>query len=170
MDIPRLGEFDAKVFDFGVECVISFMLSALLVSLLMVPIPTLNDGMTIGDTIDVMVVAFVVVVFDWLEFEASVKELVLSNNSEWGTTFDISRTLLFPMGDWLDNASIVDVDISIGAMLEVTLIGSSWLVWLVIAVVVEEAAAITSSINDSLLSPLIRFSMSRRLTSLRTAF
>ena len=167
MDIPGLGGFD--VFDFGVEWVISFMLSALLVSLLMVPIPTLNDGMTIGDTIDVMVVAFVVVVFDWLEFEASVKELVLSNNSEWDTTFDISRTLLFPMGDWLDNASIVDVDISIGAMLEVTLIGSSWLVWLVIAVVVEEAAAITSSINDSLLSPLIRFSMSRRLTSLRRA-
>ena len=34
----------------------------------------------------------------------------------------------------------------------------------------EEAAAITSFNNDSLLSPFIRFSMSRRLTSLSNTF
>ena len=97
-------------------------MSATLVSLFIDPIPTLNDGMTIGDTIDVMVVALeVVVVTDWLELGAFTITLELSNTP--GS--DVGKTLLAAIEELLGNASFVGVDTETVLKPEVTVIESS---------------------------------------------
>ena len=70
------------------EGLISLVLSVSTISLLMVPIPTLKDGMTIGDTIDVIVVAMVDV-FAWLD--SFIDNFLVSKVPV--SVFDISRTL-----------------------------------------------------------------------------
>ena len=68
---------------------ISLVFSVSTISLLMVPIPTLKDGMTIGDTIDVIVVAMVDV-FAWLD--SFIDNFLVSKVPV--SVFDISRTLV----------------------------------------------------------------------------
>ena len=98
------------------------MFSVTFVSLFIVPIPTLNDGMTIGDTIDVIVVALdVVVVTDWLELGAFTITLELSNIPD----SDVGKTLLAAIEELLGNASFVGVDIETVLKPEVTVIESS---------------------------------------------
>ena len=98
------------------------MMGATLVSLFIDPIPTLNDGMTIGDTIDVIVVALdVVVVIDWLELEAFTITLELSKTP----VSDVGKTLLAAVEELLGNISLVGVDIETVLKPEVTVIESS---------------------------------------------
>ena len=68
--------------------------------LLKVPIPTLKDGITIGDTIEVIVVALVVDI----EVETAID--VFSGTSD--VMLLIVRSLLFEDG-WLSIVSLVDV-------------------------------------------------------------
>ena len=84
-----------SVDDLGIEGLISVVFSVAITSLLIVPIPTLNDGMTIGDTIDVIVVPLVGV-FAWWALFSFIDNLVFKIPA---SVFDISRTLVADMED-----------------------------------------------------------------------
>ena len=117
------------------------------------PIPTLKEGITIGDTMEAILVTQVGVV----------EEVFIDMLSS-----DVASTALVILvfcGGWLGANPLTDV-LLVGLSIQLS---GSWLIAFGVDDE-EDAAAITSFNNDSLLSPFIRFSMSRRLTSLSNMF